>query len=111
MSRTPDWIARRVHHPDAARLADLVGEPVRFVADELSQRVSLFTAAVGPVRLVDPDTLWDDALTRGLRAPGFRVIRDGDTLPRASVTRAAGIGNETVSDVIQPNKVLELFDS
>ncbi|MEJ7720151.1 MAG: cupin domain-containing protein [Ilumatobacteraceae bacterium] len=58
-----------------------------------------------------PTTLWDDALTRGLRAPGFRLVRDGDTLPRASVTRAAGIGNETVSDVIQPNKVLELFDS
>jgi len=111
VSRTPDWIARRVHHSDAARLADLVGDPARFVADDLSQRVSLFTTAIDPVRLVDPDELWDDALTRGLRAPGFRLVRDGDTLPRASVTRAAGIGNETVSDVIQPNKVLELFDS
>lgn len=111
VSRDVDWLARRVHHPDAIRLASLVGNAAAFVADGLSRRICWFPAAVDPSLIADADRLWDDALTRGVRAPGFRLVRDGETLARGDVTRRVGIGNETVADVIQPNRVLEHFDA
>jgi bifunctional lysine-specific demethylase and histidyl-hydroxylase NO66 len=52
--------------------------------------------------------LWDSALRRGLRAPSFRLVRDGATLSSAATCRRAGIGHRTIDDVIQPNRVLEL---
>lgn len=55
------------------------------------------------------DALWADLLARGTRAPGFRLVRDGATLPASSYCRRAGIGHGSVDDVIQPNRVLELY--
>jgi hypothetical protein len=52
------------------------------------------------------EDLWRDALTRGLREPLFRLVRDGATLPPA--TRRAGAGHRSIDDLIQPNRVLEL---
>jgi JmjC domain len=67
-------------------------------------------AATGrdPSRFATADRLWTDALTRGLRTPSFRLVRDGATLPPATYCRTAGVGHRTIDDVVRPNRVLEL---
>ena len=110
MSRSTDWSVRRVHHPGVACLADLVGDPDSFIADDFSRRVCCYPGIVDPTFLADPERLWGDVLTGGTRTPALRIVRQGDTLPRQRYTRSAGIGTETVDDLIQPNRVLELFD-
>lgn len=56
------------------------------------------------------DELWAEVLERGVRAPGFRVVRAGTTLARGSVTRRAGMGNRSLTDLVAPNRVLEEYD-
>jgi hypothetical protein len=52
----------------------------------------------------------DRALTgSGLRWPAFRVVREGDILPRSAITRRARMGGVTVDDLIDPGRVLGLF--
>ncbi len=76
-----------------------------FLADDLFRHPVLSTVA-DPDRFATADGLWRDALGRGLRAPSFRLVRDGVTLPPA--TRRAGLGHRTIDDLIQPNRALEL---
>ena len=85
-------------------MAQIVPAPGQFIADDLFRRAVLSTVDAG--RFAVPEDLWRDALTRGLRAPYFRLVRDGSTLPPA--TRRAGVGHRSIDDVIQPNRVLEL---
>ena len=81
-------------HPDAAGLADLIGDEAEFRA---------LRSFSGPDhRRVDAverfgglDALWGDLLGRGTRQPAFRVVRAGGTRPTGDVTRRAGIGNAT----------------
>lgn len=56
------------------------------------------------------DQLWAEVLERGVRAPGFRVVRAGTTLPRGTVTRRAGMGNRSLTDLVAPNRVLEEYE-
>jgi hypothetical protein len=65
---------------------------------------------IGPP-LTTPEALWAGALERGARTPTFRLVRAGATLAPSSYCRSAGIGNRTIDDVIQPNRVLELHDA
>lgn len=58
----------------------------------------------------DVDRLWTLALDGGLRAPAFRLITDGTTLPRGSICRSGSVGDRTLDDLIEPNRVLELHD-
>ena len=52
----------------------------------------------------------DRALTgSGLRWPAFRVVRDGDVLPRRAITRRARTGGVTIDDLIDAGRVLALF--
>ncbi len=68
------------------------------------------TAGRDPARFATADRLWTDALTRGQRTPAFRLVRDGATLAPSTYCRTAGIGHRTIDDVVQPNRVLELYD-
>jgi hypothetical protein len=98
-----------VHHPGEARLAALVPDPVAFVRDDLF-RSAVWSPGEGGPRpgFVTSGELWADALGRGLRQPGFRLVRDGTTLSTRDTCRSAGVGHRTLDDVIQPNRVLEL---
>lgn len=44
-----------------------------------------------------------------LRAPAFRVVRDGATLPASEVTRSARVGSRPIDDLIDPAKVTDLY--
>lgn len=103
-------MTRRVHHPDAPRLADLVGDVGAARRALASGNVPRTPARPAPdvlAALGTAEDLWTEVLERGVRAPGFRVVREGTTLTRGSVTRRAGMGNRSLTDVVSPNRVLE----
>ncbi len=79
--------------------------PGQFIADDLFRRSVLSTSST-TIASPPPMRCGATLLQRGLRAPFFRLVRDGTTLPPA--TRRAGVGHRSIDDVIQPNRVLEL---
>jgi lysine-specific demethylase/histidyl-hydroxylase NO66 len=101
----------RVPHPDAPDLDDLVDDLQRFTGSDLFRR-PVYSAGVDggrdPSRFATTERLWTDALTRGVRTPSFRLVQHGTTLPPATYCRTAGVGHRRITDVIQPNRVLEL---
>ncbi len=85
---------------------------LRFIAADLFRRPVFSPRAEAgrePDRFATADGLWTDALTRGSRTPSFRLVRAGTTLPPGAYCRTAGVGHRTIDDVIQPNRVLELY--
>ncbi|MBW3620888.1 MAG: cupin domain-containing protein [Actinobacteria bacterium] len=94
---------------DGARhLGPLVGDLARFLAEDLGRRPSLHRAEPGaPVPLSIDDV--DELLTRrSLRAPAFRLVRDGEPLPTSTYTRTGRIGGVMVRDLPDVGRVLEL---
>ncbi|MGA9276894.1 cupin domain-containing protein [Ilumatobacter sp.] len=72
----------------------------------------LHTRVQGSVdRFADSETLWHTLLRGGTRAPAFRLVRAGSTVHRSGVTRRAGIGNRSLDDVVDPNRVVDRYRS
>jgi bifunctional lysine-specific demethylase and histidyl-hydroxylase NO66 len=92
---------------DAQALAGLVGDVAAFLetnwgraplhvrADERGTGRS--GAADGLLGIADVDRL---VAATGLRAPGFRLVQGGKTLPQSQVTRPVRIGSRPVSDLV-----------
>ena len=88
--------------------------PTAFLAEDLFRRAVLsrrIETDRDPARFATVDGLWADLLDRHQRTPSFRLVRDGVTLPPASTTRSAGVGHQTLGDVVQPNRVVEHYQS
>jgi hypothetical protein len=83
-------------------------DPDAFLATDVFRRALWTPGATDPAHFAAVDRLWDDLLTRSPRAPMFRLVRDGATLPSSSYCRRAGVGHRDLDDVIQPNRVVEL---
>jgi bifunctional lysine-specific demethylase and histidyl-hydroxylase NO66 len=86
---------------DAPALARLVGDVPRFLAERFGV-APLHVAGADPEGF--DDLLGLDDVDRivgasGLRAPSFRLVREGRTLPRAQVTRRVRIGSRPVDDL------------
>jgi bifunctional lysine-specific demethylase and histidyl-hydroxylase NO66 len=88
---------------DAAALRLLVGEVASFL-DELWGRRPLHVPArgerdalAGLLTLDDVDAI---VAGSGLRAPAFRLVKQGATRPHAEVTRHVRIGSRPVSDLV-----------
>lgn len=108
------WRTARVPHPDAPGLGDLVVEPDAFVASELFRCAAWSPQADtgrDPAHFATVERLWSDVLERHQRTPSFRLVRDGVTLPAATTTRSAGVGHRTITDVVQPNRVVEHYQA
>jgi hypothetical protein len=99
------WVERREPHPDAPRLEQLAGR-----RDDLGD-VTLRRACAAPGDWSNADRLWDRFLTAGTRAPAYRLVRGGTTLPRSRSTRTASVGGQRIDDLVDPNHVLELYDA
>ncbi len=87
-------------------------DPDAFVARDLFRQARWSpTIDTGgrPGRIAYVDQLWDDLLSRSPRAPMFRLVRDGATLPTSAYCRAAGVGHRSLDDVVQPNRVVSLY--
>ena len=110
----PRWRTGRVPHTDAPGLGDLVAEPAAFLADDLFRRAVLsrqVETGRDPARFTTVSGLWADLLDRHQRTPAFRLVRDGVTLAPSSTTRSAGVGHQTLGDVVQPNRVVEQYQA
>jgi len=85
-----------------AALSRLVGDVPAFVGHCFGQRVHHVAAADanGFADLLSLDDVDDIVASTGMRAPAFRLVRDGATLPRAAVTRRARIGSRPVDDLV-----------
>jgi bifunctional lysine-specific demethylase and histidyl-hydroxylase NO66 len=105
---TINWKVRRVPHPDAPDLADLVGDDVTF-RREVMFRAPLMSRVAEVAKFGDVEVLWDDLLRRGTRQPAFRVVRDGRTAAGPDVSRRAGIGNRDLDDLIAANAVIARY--
>jgi bifunctional lysine-specific demethylase and histidyl-hydroxylase NO66 len=83
-------------------LARLVGDEDAFVADDLGRRPRYLQGvdAGGFADLLSIDDVDQVVAGTALRAPAFRLVRAGATLPTASVTRTARIGSRSVSDLV-----------
>jgi bifunctional lysine-specific demethylase and histidyl-hydroxylase NO66 len=99
---------RRVPHPDAPDLSELVGDVVAFRRDVVFRRPQV-SRVTDLVRFGDVEVLWHDLLLRGTRHPAFRVVRAGRTVAGHDVTRRVGIGNHDLSDVVSANQVIDRY--
>lgn len=94
-----------------AALARLVGDPSRFARQTFGRaplhvRSGDAAAFADLLGLDDVDRL---VTASGLRAPAFRVVRDGTTLARDRVTRRARVGSRPIDDLLDVPAVLDAF--
>jgi lysine-specific demethylase/histidyl-hydroxylase NO66 len=92
-------------------LARLVGDPDEFLAERFG-RAPAYRAGDDPTAFDDLLSLDDvDHLVAatGMRAPEFRLVRAGETLPRSTVTRQIRIGSRPVHDLIDVRAVHREF--
>lgn len=88
---------------DAAALGRLVGDPADFLGAAWGRsplHVPARDGRAGPLELLTLDDVDQLVATSGLRAPAFRLIKQGVTLPQSSVTRRVRIGSRPVSDLV-----------
>lgn len=89
-------------------LARCVGDVDRFVAEHWD-RAPLHRPGADAGGFADLLSLDDcDRLLAagGLRAPAFRLVKEGGTLPASRVTRTARVGSRSVSDLADADAVL-----
>ncbi|MBS3941113.1 MAG: cupin [Actinobacteria bacterium] len=92
-------------------LTRLVGEPGPFL-DAVFGQVPLHVPAGAPDAFDDVlslDHVDDIVATSGLRAPSFRLVKDGATLSRSAVTRRVRIGSRPVDDLVDVAAVHAAF--
>ena len=99
-------MVRRVAHPDAPRLADLV-DVDSFRADAVYRHARQGTT--DPDSFAGSAALWEQLLQRGARSPAFRMVRGGTSLPLKGLTRAVGFGNRNLTDVAAPDRILDEY--
>jgi bifunctional lysine-specific demethylase and histidyl-hydroxylase NO66 len=92
-------------------LARLVGDPASFLAHDLGVRPVHRPRADpgGFADLLDLDAVDAIVTGSGLRAPAFRLVRQGVTLPVERVTRRARIGSRPVDDLVDVGAVQREF--
>ncbi|MTV24288.1 cupin [Nitriliruptoraceae bacterium ZYF776] len=95
-------------------LTALVGDVPGFVARSFGRRplhvpAAARSDAADPAALLTLDDVDDLVASSGLRAPAFRVVRDGVTLPTSAVTRRVRIGSRPVDDLVDVAAVHAAF--
>jgi hypothetical protein len=89
-------------------LARCVGDVDTFIARHWD-RAPLHRPKADPGGFADVLTLHDcDRLVAvsGLRAPAFRLVKDGHTVEQSKVTRSARLGSRRVGDLVDPDAAL-----
>lgn len=102
------WQVVRRCHPGVPQLSDLVGDDEVFRREHLFH-TPLLTDGHAAKMLPSSDDLWFDLLRRTPRAPSFRLVKAGDTTGRDGVTRGLGLGNQTLTDTIDANAVIDRY--
>jgi bifunctional lysine-specific demethylase and histidyl-hydroxylase NO66 len=96
---------------DAPALARLVGDVPDFLAHRFgTSPLHVASADAGGFGdLLDLDTVDRLVAGSGLRAPAFRMVRAGRTLPRSELTRRVRIGSRPVDDLADVRAVHAAF--
>ncbi|TVR21511.1 MAG: cupin [Nitriliruptor sp.] len=83
-------------------LARLVGDEQTFVRDDFGRRPRHLVAADrdGFADLLSLDDVDHIIAATALRAPAFRLVRKGETLPTSRVTRSARVGSRPIDDLV-----------
>lgn len=92
-------------------LAPLVGDAQEFLSRHWT-RTPLLRRAVSPdafAGLLSLEVLTDLLTSRALRLPHVRLVRDGQQVAESQYTGVRRIGHGTVTDAIDPGKVLSHF--
>ncbi|ROQ88893.1 cupin superfamily protein [Streptomyces sp. 2132.2] len=92
-------------------LAPLVGDAQEFLSRHWT-RTPLLRRAVSPdafAGLLSLEALTDLLTSRALRLPHVRLVRDGQQVAESQYTGVRRIGHGTVTDAIDPGKVLSHF--
>jgi bifunctional lysine-specific demethylase and histidyl-hydroxylase NO66 len=96
---------------DAPALERLVGDVPDFLARRFGTAPLHVTSAdaAGFGDLLDLDAVDRLVAGSGLRAPAFRMVRAGRTLPRSELTRRVRIGSRPVDDLVDVRAVHAAF--
>ena len=92
-------------------LGSCMTDPAGFLAEHWSRRPRLDRGA--PQRfaeLLDEAEVEELVGGRGLRLPAFRMVREGTLIGTDEYTTAARIGQGAVGDLIDPDRVVALFE-
>jgi len=94
---------------ESGALARCVGDPARFAADVWGRHTHLYRTAgfADILTLTDVDRL---ITSSALRAPAFRLVKDGTPLPVAAYTKSGRIGGVNLSGLADPPRILRLLD-
>ncbi len=93
---------------DAPALSRLVGDAAGFLDaawGRAPRHVPADAGRAAPAQLLTIDDVDRLVASSGLRAPAFRLVKQGRTLPVASVTRRVRIGSRPVSDLVDVEAV------
>jgi len=89
----------------------LSGDAQTFLEKVWASRVHLHRTdpdnLVGLLSLRDADHLLTET---AIRTPAIRIAQDGAVLPQSAYTRGATIAGQALTGLVDPRKVLELFD-
>ncbi len=89
----------------------LSGDARTFVDKVWSRRIHVHRAeATDLVALLDVDDVDHLLTSTGLRTPAVRMVQDGSVLPSTHYTRAGTMGGVALTGLVDPRKVLALFD-
>jgi mannose-6-phosphate isomerase-like protein (cupin superfamily) len=90
----------------------LSGDAQTFVSKIWASRVHVHhgdpDALVGHLSFEDVDHLLSST---AIRTPALRVAKDGSVLPASSYTRAASLAGQPLTGLVDPRKILDLFES
>ncbi len=93
---------------DATALRQLVGDVPSFLTDAWGRRPLHVPAGDdrrGIRDLLTLDAVDEVVAASGLRAPSFRLVRAGTTLPTRAVTRRARVGGRPIDDLVDVDAV------
>lgn len=96
---------------DTPALPRVVGDPARFAREHWG-RAPLHRPGADAAAFADLFSLADvDALisSAALRAPAFRMVKDGRPLRQEVYTKSGRIGSKPVADLADPGRVFEQF--
>ncbi|MFD8790060.1 cupin domain-containing protein [Streptomyces vinaceus] len=108
---TPAAPASAAPSDGGGALAPLVGDAQEFLSRHWT-RTPLLRRAVSPdafAGLLSLEVLTGLLTTRALRLPHVRLVRDGQQVAESQYTGVRRIGHGTVTDAIDPGKVLSHF--
>jgi hypothetical protein len=93
-------------------LTRLSGDAQTFVEKVWARRIHVHHASMSDFAgLLDLDDVDSLLTTSALRTPALRMVEDGSVLLSTRYTRSATIGGVTLTGLVDPRKVLALFDA